>query len=115
MTEYKDFDKLIAEPRKAKIAGRGIDVSKIPARIVLEQAKFRDDILSGKLKSFEEQQKRTFETVEKICQASDKDFKIEDIIDDVTVEQLLNFIDFVLEPLNRPSKDKDKKKVNPEK
>jgi len=60
MTEFKDFDSLLPEKRVAKIAGREIDVSKIPARIVLEQAKFRDDILSGKVKSFLEQQKKTF-------------------------------------------------------
>jgi hypothetical protein len=108
MTEYKDFDKLSPEKRVAKIAGKEIDVSKIPARIVLEQAKFRDDILSGKVKSFLEQQKKTFEMVERICKVSDPDFEVEKIIDDITVDQLLDFIDFVIEPLNRPSKKKVK-------
>lgn len=115
MTEFKDFDKVLPEKRIAKIAGKEIDVSKLPARLVLEQAKFRDDILSGKIKSFTEQQNKTFETVEKVCRVSDPDFKIEEIIDDndVTVEQLLQFIEFVLEPLN--SRNKDKKKVKSQK
>jgi len=109
MTNYVDFDKVIPEKRVVKIAGKEIDVSKLPARLVLEQAKFRDDILSGKIKSFTDQQNKTFETVEKVCRVSDPDFNIEDIIDDITVDQLLDFIDFVLEPLN---KGKSKKKVN---
>jgi hypothetical protein len=115
MTEFKDFDSLLPERRVAKIAGREIDVSKIPARIVLEQAKFRDDILSGKVKSFLEQQKRTFEMVERICRVSDPDFKVENIIDDITVDQLLDFIDFVIEPLNRPRIKDNKKKVENQK
>jgi hypothetical protein len=110
MTEFKDFDSLIVEKRVAKIAGREIDISKIPARIVLEQAKFRDDILSGKVKSFLEQQKKTFEMVERICRVSDPDFKVENIIDDITVDQLLDFIDFVIEPLNKPKGNKKKVK-----
>jgi hypothetical protein len=112
MTEFKDFDSLIPEKRVAKIAGKEIDVSKIPARIVLEQAKFRDDILSGKVKSFLEQQKKTFDMVEKICKVSSPDFEVEKIIDDITVDQLLDFIDFVIEPLNKPKGNKKKVKKN---
>lgn len=113
MTEFKDFDKVLPEKRIAKIAGKEIDVSKLPARLVLEQAKFRDDILSGKIKSFVDQQKMSFEMVEKVCQVSNPDFNIDKIVDEITVEQLLQFIEFVLEPLN--SRNKDKKKVKNQK
>jgi hypothetical protein len=114
MTEIVDFDKVIPEKRIAKIAGKEIDVSKLPARLVLEQAKFSDDLQSGKIKSMTDIQKRSFETVEKVCKVSNPDFSLEEIIDDITVEQLLQFIEYVLEPLNKRSGDKKKVK-NPKK
>ncbi len=115
MTEYKDFDKLLPPKRTARIAGREIDVSKLPARLVLEQAKFSDDIRAGKITSMADIQKRSFETVEKVCKISDPDFSIEEIIDDITVEQLLQFIEFVLEPLNSRGSDNKKKVKKPRK
>ncbi len=112
MSEIVDFDKIIPEKRIAKIAGKEVDVSIIPARITLEVAKFRDGWLKM---SSEEQQKKSFEIVEKICKATNPDFDIEEVLDKTNFEQLTAFLDFVMEPLNRPREGKDKKKVKSKK
>jgi len=104
---FKDFNTIIPEERIAKIADKEIDVSVIPARITLEVAKFRDTILKM---GFEAQLNKSYEIVERICRVSDPDFSIDEIIDKVNFEQLQGFLEFVMEPLNRPASGKKKVK-----
>jgi hypothetical protein len=113
MAKIVDFDKIIPDKRIAKIAGKEIDVSVIPARITLEVAKFRDGWLGM---SSEELQQKSLEIVEKICKATDPDFDIEEVLDKTNFDQLAAFMDFVMEPLNRSrEEDKGKKKVKSKK
>ena len=102
----KDFDKILPPKRIAKLAGKEIDVSLIPSRVSLELAIFRDNVL--KMKSSEEQQRKSLEIVAKVCQVKNPKITVDWLLDNTHYEQLIEFIDFVLEPLNRPGKGKKK-------
>ncbi len=106
---FKDFDKILPPQRIARLSGREIDVSRIPSRISLEIAQFRDNFL--KMNS-ETMQKRSLEIVAKICQVTDPGITPEWLLDNTHFEQLTDFMDFVLEPINRPAEDKNKKKAS---
>lgn len=108
---FKDFNKIIPEVRVAKLGDQEIDVSKIPSRISLELAIFRDKVLT--MKSSEEQQRESLEIVAKVCQVKNSKITVDWLLDNTHYEQLIEFIDFVLEPINRPGKGK--KKANQEK
>lgn len=102
----KDFDKIIPPKRIAKLAGKEIDVSLIPSRTSLELAIFRDKVL--KMKSSEEQQRKSLEIVVQVCQVKNPKITVDWLLDHTHYAQLIEFIDFVLEPLNRPGAGKKK-------
>ena len=102
---FKDFNKIIPEVRVAKLGDKEIDVSKIPSRISLEMAIFKDNVLKM---SSEEQQNTSLGIVAKVCQISNPDITVDWILNNTHYEQLLEFIDFVLEPINRPRRGKKK-------
>lgn len=101
----KDFDKIIPLKRIAKLAGEEIDVSLIPSRISLELAIFRDKVLAMKS---EDQQRKSLEIVAKVCQVKNPKITVDWLLDNTHYEQMIEFIDFVLEPINRPGKGKKK-------
>lgn len=103
---FKDFNKIIPEVRIAKLGDEEIDVSKIPSRVSLELAIFRDKVLT--MKSSEEQQRKSLEIVAKVCQVKNPKITVDWLLDNTHYEQLIEFIDFVLEPINRPGKGKKK-------
>jgi len=103
---FKDFNKIIPEVRVAKLGDEEIDVSKIPSRISLELAIFRDKVMT--MKSSEEQQRKSLEIVAKVCQVKNPKVTVDWLLDNTHYEQLIEFIDFVLEPINRPGKGKKK-------
>jgi hypothetical protein len=113
---FKDFDKLIPEARVAKLAGKEIDVSKLPSRTSIEMAIFRDRIFKGQITS-EEAALKSIEIVAQACAKTNPELGINTdwLLDNTHHEQLIAFMDFVLEPINRPDKSnksdkKDKKK-----
>lgn len=105
---FKDFNTIIPKKRIAKLAEEEIDVSLIPSRVSLELAIFRDSIFKGKVKSSEEQQRKSLEIVSKVCQVKNPKITVEWLLDNTHYEQLIEFIDFVLEPINRPGTGKKK-------
>ena len=107
----KDFNTVLPPKRIAKLADEEIDVSLIPSRVTLELAIFRDSIFKGKIKSLEEQYRKSVEIVAKICQVKNPKITPEWLIENTNYEQLNEFIDFVFEPINRLGKGKSKKKV----
>jgi len=110
---FKDFDKLLPEVRVAKLAGKEIDVSKLPSRTSIEMAAFRDSILKSKVTS-EEAALKSIEIVANACAKTNPELDITTdwLLDNTHHEQLIAFMDFVLEPINKPDKSdkKDKKK-----
>jgi len=102
----KDFDLLIPDKRIAKLAGKEFDVSKISTKMALKQAEYRDRaLLMGEKKALIEAVK----IVAEICgKPKSKNFfyrlftkKIDEkwLISNTNFKQLVDFIDFVLEPL----------------
>ena len=112
---FKDFDKLIPMSRVAKLADKKIDVSKLPSRTSIEMAIFRDKILKGEYTS-EQAALQSVEIVAGACAKANPDLKItvDWLLDNTHYEQLVAFMDFVLEPINKPdsanNNKKDKKK-----
>ena len=127
----KDFDKIIPDKRIAILVGKEFDVSKISTRMALKQVIFRDNALKM---NGEEAFRKAVEIVAEICGKPKNGregfwsklaslFKARItakwLMDNTNYEQLMAFIDFVLEPLTdkaqlKDSKDVSKKKVNQE-
>jgi hypothetical protein len=110
----KDFDKLITQKRIAILAGREFDVSKIPTRFALEQAAFIDSLST--LKNEQKAFAKALEIAAKICNSSKpfgffaslfkKRITVKWLIKNTNIEQLIAFINFILEPLNKPGPEK---------
>ncbi|MBU8733434.1 hypothetical protein KM915_25820 [Cytobacillus oceanisediminis] len=94
--EILDLDKLIPDKRIVKLAGKEIDVSKIPSEVTIEMAAKQDEMKSGTNKSFD----MVFETAIKICNASNQDEPItkEWLIKNTTLDQLLALMEFIMKP-----------------
>jgi hypothetical protein len=107
METLKDFDLLIPDKRIAKLAGKEFDVSKISTRMALEQSEFRDNVLKMGEK---EALFKAIKIVARICgkpvikgnfikQLFNKAIDEAWLVNNTNYEQLIAFIDFVLEPL----------------
>ena len=92
----KDFDKIVRPARKAKLSGEIIDLSKLPTLVTIRIAKAQRDKkkLSEDPNSFEE----TIETIAIACKSNPKVTK-DWLIENTDLEQLLDFMAFVLEPV----------------
>lgn len=96
-----DLDKLIPEQRIVRLAGEEIDVSKIPSRVTMEVAKKADVLQSGSNESFP----LLIDMIVKICKPSKPDITQDWVIDNTSMDQLLAFIEFVLEPLQEKANE----------
>ena len=107
----KDFDKLIPDKRIAKLANKEFDVSLISTRMALKQVIFRDNVLKM---NGESAFKKAVEIVAEICGKPKNEsnnfwskllnlfrqrITAKWLINHTNYEQLMAFIDFVLEPL----------------
>ncbi|MBU5214560.1 hypothetical protein [Heyndrickxia oleronia] len=100
MTEIKqpeilDLDKIVTAERKVRLAGKEIDVSKIPSRVTLEIAEKTDVLQSGSKESFPV----LLDLVVKICKPSFPEITSDWIIDNTSLDQLLKLVDFILKPI----------------
>lgn len=90
-----DLDNIIATTRIVKLAGKEIDVSKIPSRVTLEIAGKSDVLQSGSAESFP----LMLDTIVSICKPSQPDITRDWLIDNTSLDQLLQLIEFVLSPV----------------
>ena len=109
--EILDLDKLIPAKRIIKLAGKEIDVSKIPSEVSLELAEKADVLKSESTESFP----MIFDFVIKICNASNQDEKItkEWLVKNTSLEQLVALLEFVMKPIRERSEQNGKNKVRP--
>lgn len=107
--EILDLDKLIPAKRAVKLAGKEIDVSKIPSRVTLEIAQKSDVLQSGSQDSFPV----LLEIVVKICRPSQPDITSDWIIDNTSLDQLLALIEFILKPIKDRTVGEGKNEVSP--
>ena len=96
--QFKDFDKVIRPERKARIAGEDVDVSKIPSRVTLEIAKLNDDV---KELNSEQGFYKSVDLVAKACQPSNSKITANWLLDNTDFETLMEFMDWVLEPVKQ--------------
>ena len=92
-----DLDKLVPEKRIVKLAGREIDVSKIPSGVTLELASKNDVLKSGSAESFPV----VFDMIVKICNATNPSEPVTQdwLVENTSIDQLLVLMDFVMEPI----------------
>lgn len=95
MPKILDLDKLVPDKRIVKLAGKEIDVSKIPSRVTLEIAQKSDVLKSGTEASFP----LMLEMVVNICKPSQPDITTDWLVDNTSLDQLMALIEFVLEPV----------------
>ena len=94
----KDYDKVVYPKRIAILGGQKIDVTIVPSRVALEVAIFRDKIF--KVKS-EDSFNDLVEIVAKICRLSNEKITSRWLLDNTHIEELNDFLTFVLEPINK--------------
>ena len=107
--EILDLDKIITAERIVRLAGKEIDVSKIPSRVTLEIAKKSDILKSGSEESFPV----LLELIVKICKPSQPDITSEWIIDHTSLDQLLALIEFILKPIKDRAEGNGKNEESP--
>lgn len=93
--EILDLDKIITAERIVRLAGKDIDVSKIPSRVTLEIAEKSDKLKTGSDESFP----IMLDLVVKICKPSFPEITKDWIIDNTDLNQLLTLIEFILKPI----------------
>ncbi|CRK80304.1 hypothetical protein [Neobacillus massiliamazoniensis] len=107
--EILDLDKLIPEQRIIRLAGKEIDVSKIPSRVTLEIAEKSDVLKSGSNESFP----LLLDMIVKICKPSQPDINSDWLIDHTSLDQLLSMIEFILKPIQDRAKGNGKNEESP--
>lgn len=109
MPKILDLDKLVPDKRIVKLAGKEIDVSKIPSRVTLEIAQKSDVLKSGSEESFP----LMLDMVVKICKPSVPDMTSDWLVDNTSLDQLMALIEFVLEPVQKRA-EKGKNEESPD-
>ncbi len=103
----KDFDKLAPQQRQARLGGRVIDVTTIPARVLMEAARFADEIEKY---TGEERLDKALSLVVRIAKVHDPEITLDWLLDNADLNQLLALIDFTLEPLKTRAREEHEKK-----
>ena len=104
----KDFDKIVRTERIAILAGEKIDVSKIPSRVSLEMAKMQDD--QDKLNS-EDGFYKSIDLVAMACKPSNPKITADWLLDNTDYETLIDFMEYVLEPIKARVEAEEKKQA----
>ncbi len=97
MVTKRDFSKIVYPKRIAVIEGEKIDVSKISTRVMLNLVELkdrRDELEAGEIGIF-------YELIEIIAQACKANKKItaDWLIDNTDIMQLLDLMEYIIEPL----------------
>ncbi|MBS4191743.1 hypothetical protein KHA94_16255 [Bacillus sp. FJAT-49705] len=109
--EILDLDKFIPAKRIVKLAGKVIDVSKIPSEVILELAKKKTVLDSETDESFD----MVFDLAVKICNACNPDDEITKkwLVGKTSIEQLLAMLEFIMKPLKDRSSKNGKNAESP--
>lgn len=107
--EILDLDKIVTDERIVRLAGKDIDVSKIPSRVTLEIASKSDKLKEGSEESFP----IMLDLVVKICKPSFPEVTKDWIIDHTDLNQLLALIEFILKPIKDRAKSNEKNVESP--
>ena len=103
----KDLDKLAPQQRRARLGGRVIDVTTIPARVLMEAARFSDEMEKY---SGEERLDKALSLVVRIAKVHDPEMTLDWLLEHADINQLMALIDFTLEPLKTRVREEQEKK-----
>ncbi len=98
----RDFDALMPPKREAKIFGVTVDVSIIPARLVVQMNRIKTDYADL---PEEEQFYKLVELVAEIC--NHPDITSDRLLNEMTLPALVEFQQYVLEPLQAEAEAKN--------
>ena len=98
----KDFDAVAPERRQAKIAGKVLDCTFIPARVTLAIQRFSDE-MEGK--SGADAVERAAELIAKIGQRTDPELTVDWLLDNLDLLQLQELFAFILDPYKRRAEE----------
>jgi hypothetical protein len=93
------------------LSGRVIDVTTIPSRVLLESAKFADEMEKY---SGEERLVKAISIAARIAQVHDTEITADWLLDHADLNQLMEFINYTLEPLKQRVAEQQEKEGNAE-
>jgi len=96
-----DLDRLAPEKRQVRLGGRLIDVTTIPARVLLDAAKFSDE--QDSLTNLEKIE-HSIQIVARIAQTRDAEITADWLLEHADLNQLQAFIRYCLEPITKGRK-----------
>lgn len=94
--QHLDIDRILPPPRTFSLAGKTVDVSRIPTRVVLSIARDNEVLEARNDASFD----LMLGYVETICKASAPEVTRDWLLDNTDITQLWALINFVLAPLH---------------
>jgi len=106
MAEVLDLDKLIEDKRKVKLAGKEIDVSKIPSKISLKILDKYDELSEDNPESMN---LVVDMIVDIINSQNEEEITEEWLMDKTSIKQLMKLIEFVMAPINEKVEQDDTK------
>lgn len=97
MAEILDLDKLIDDKRTVKLAGKKIDVSKIPSKISLQILDKYEELSEDNPESINV----VLDMIIDIINSQNEDEITEDwLLEHTDIDQLMTLVEFIMEPIN---------------
>ena len=104
-----DFDKLVIDPKIARIGGEIVDVSVIPVAVVLAMAQYRDktkdEILKTATADPDGEMLKLFKLVSDVCIVSNPKITVDFLMEHLNYKKFAVFMKFVLEPMKDAAED----------
>jgi len=111
MGEFCNLDSLIEKPKMVTLAGRQINVAKVPALVVFKTDELRDKLRDLKTAESYETLEQAIEIILLITRASGDSIDRDWLLENASVEQIIEFV--AVATLGPDYRDNDKKKPNP--
>jgi len=92
MGEFYNLDSLVEKPKTIRLAGRAINVAKVPAIVVFKADDLRDKLRDIKVENSRELIEEAADIVLMIAKASGDSVEKDWLLENATVEQILQFV-----------------------
>lgn len=100
--EVLNLDKLIQDKRIVKLAGKKIDVTKIPSKVTLKVVDIYEEISRDDPESFD----KVFDIVMMVIKSQNDDIDKDWLIENSTIDQLIELVEFIMKPINERIEEK---------
>jgi len=92
MGEFYNLDSLVEKSKIITLAGRGINVAKVPAIVVFKADELRDKLRDLKIENSRELIEEAADIILMIAKASGDPIEKDWLLENATVEQILEFV-----------------------